>query len=196
MDQLERLSSLMQELHTSCCVGLPAYNLAQLPALAQLTREALELALEQAKTTPDASPQVASGVYLAQDEIPALLCRYASQQMRLQCGSSVLDCMVHPLVRRLYEYDASHETDLAFFLFQYLLSGNNITATANGMHIHRNTAYNWLRLIQQMQDITRIGGYEHFWLLLSCMMTNYLWQNEGAQLPKTPRLHGKLAWLK
>lgn len=193
---IDALSNLMQELHTVCCIGIPMCNFSMISALAHITQDVLQLAMEQASSTPDASPQAAVGVYRVQDEIPTLLCRYASLQMRTSYGDSALESMVHPLVKRLYEYDADHETDLAFFLFQFLLSGNNVTVTADTLHIHRNTAYNWLRIIQQMQDITKISGYEHFWMLLSCIIMNYLWQNEGIQLPKTLRLHGALSWFK
>ena len=56
----------------------------------------------------------------------------------------------HPSVGTLYEYDKNNNTEFAETLYMYLLNERNSGATAEAMHIHRNTLQYRLKLINDI----------------------------------------------
>ena len=192
-DNQHTISEVMQEIDGVCCFGKQIPSYGEAGAAAELTRSAMQLALMQRKFSPDASPQRIERIYRVDDEVPDLLFYYASSQMKNCAGKPMLQQLLHPLVQTLYEYDENNGTDLSYFLFLYLMT-DSISAVASGMHIHRNTAYNWLKQLHQMGLPEQLNGYERFILQLSCMGYQFLWKADPTQSPKTLRNLGEKGW--
>ena len=56
-------------------------------------------------------------------------------------------------ILRLIQEDEENNTDLYHTLKMYLLNGNNVTAAAENLHIHRNTLVYRLKQIKECMEI-------------------------------------------
>lgn len=66
--------------------------------------------------------------------------------VRTIAQSANLRAFIHPMLRRLQEYDQAHSTALLHTLCVYLLQEQNLHATARQLFIHRNTLVYRLQL--------------------------------------------------
>lgn len=66
--------------------------------------------------------------------------------VRTIAQSANLRAFIHPMMRRLQEYDQAHSTALLHTLCVYLLQEQNLHATARQLFIHRNTLVYRLQL--------------------------------------------------
>ena len=70
--------------------------------------------------------------------------------VRTIAQSANLRAFIHPMLRRLQEYDQAHSTALLHTLCVYLLQEQNLHATARQLFIHRNTLADHLNLIKRI----------------------------------------------
>ena len=75
--------------------------------------------------------------------------------------------LLHPGLKRLKQYDASHGTDFYNTLCQYLLCERNVVAAARALFIHRNSMIYRLQRIQQLLDVDLDDVNVRMYLLLS-----------------------------
>lgn len=188
------LSKQMEAYDSFACIGPPTVPASHLRLAASLTEYTLNLSMEQYHIAPTAAPQQAPRVFQFDNELFFILLRLGQTQLKEICGIGDLQCFLHPLVPTLCQYDAEHGTKLLNFLFLYLVTGENLTATASAMYMHRNTAQNWLKLIQKQGEVNLADGYERFRLFLSCLIMNYNWHSQPESLPQL-RIQGYQPWI-
>lgn len=88
-------------------------------------------------------------------------------------GHSDIIYLVSPCIIELYRYDTKHNSDLLTTLFQYLLNGCNVAATAKILYMHRNTVFNKLHKINSIITLPLDNGGTQFKLLMSCFIVTY-----------------------
>lgn len=68
--------------------------------------------------------------------------------------------LCHPALVHLYRYDKKNGTELLKTLETYIKNGCNAIITANELYIHRNTFYQRLRKINELEDI-HLDNYDN-----------------------------------
>jgi DNA-binding PucR family transcriptional regulator len=68
------------------------------------------------------------------------------------------------------------QRELVRSLYHYLLSGRNITVTAENIHVHRNSLIYRLNKLSEMldKDLKDLGPDQTFFYLFSCMIVEHL----------------------
>lgn len=78
---------------------------------------------------------------------------YQDVFVRTIAQSANLRAFIHPMLRRLQEYDQAHSTALLHTLCVYLLQEQNLHATARQLFIHRNTLVYRLQRIRTLLQL-------------------------------------------
>lgn len=65
---------------------------------------------------------------------------------------NILLSMIHPNIRRLWEYDKENDIDYCFTLFTYLSSGKSLTDAAKSLCFHKNTIGYRINQIKEIID--------------------------------------------
>ncbi|MBM4763179.1 helix-turn-helix domain-containing protein [Bacillus sp. B15-48] len=86
----------------------------------------------------------------------------------------ILEGVCHRGYRELQEYDRLYQTNYCQTLYEYFLSGNNISAAADKLYIHRNTMSYRLQKISEMIHIDLTNGEEAFQLFLTIKIQQWL----------------------
>jgi sugar diacid utilization regulator len=80
----------------------------------------------------------------------------------------------HPAVLKLEEYDRKNNTSYLKSLYYYLINNKNQLASAEALHIHRNTLIYRIKKIDLLVDIDWNDGETLFHLLFSFKFLKYL----------------------
>jgi hypothetical protein len=109
-----------------------------------------------------------------------VICSYEDYQAEhvLQTLSLTNDlrCFCHPGVLSLWENGGEMQRDLVNCLYHYFLNGKNISATADAIHIHRNTLIYRLSKAEEILniDIKHPSIKQEFLFIISCLIVQYL----------------------
>ena len=82
------------------------------------------------------------------------------------------DVYCHPKMKYLLEYDKTHDSQLAYSLYMYLLNERNSAAASEAMFVHRNTLSYRLRQIESLVKINYDDPRERQYLILSYEIQN------------------------
>jgi len=87
-----------------------------------------------------------------------------------------LRCFCHPGILSLWESGNESQRDLVHCLYHYFLNGRNISATADAIHIHRNTLIYRLSKVEEVLniDIKRTSPKQAFLFIISCLIVQGL----------------------
>jgi len=87
-----------------------------------------------------------------------------------------LRCFCHPGILALWESGNESQHDLIHCLYHYFLNGKNISATADAIHVHRNTLIYRLSKAEEILniDIKQISPKQAFLFIISCMIVQHL----------------------
>jgi len=108
------------------------------------------------------------------------LCLYEDYQIEhvLQTLSLGTDprCFCHPGILSLWESGSESQRDLVHCLYNYFLNGKNISATADAIHVHRNTLIYRLSKAEEILnvDIKQPSAEQAFLFIISCLIVQYL----------------------
>lgn len=139
-------------------LSLPFGSIENVPYRYQQSREILNLNMELGRQ---------DSLLLAEASMFELLLHEAGIHYQL------ID-YVHPLVRRLLEYDEREQRDLSETLRAYSLSGYNYTKAAELLHTHRNTVIYRMKQIEEILDYEFSGDQFAFHIDLSYRILDYL----------------------
>jgi hypothetical protein len=109
-----------------------------------------------------------------------VICSYEDYQAEhvLQTLSSTDDlrCFCHPGILSLWESGGEAQRDMVNCLYHYFLNGRNISATAEAIHIHRNTLIYRLSKAEEILniDIKRPSIKQEFMFIISCLIVQHL----------------------
>jgi hypothetical protein len=108
------------------------------------------------------------------------VCLYENYQMdhvlqSLSLGDD-LRCFCHPGILSLWESGSELQRDLVHCLYHYFLNGRNISATAQAIHVHRNTLIYRLNKAEEILniDIKKPSVKQDFLLIISCLIVQNL----------------------
>jgi len=108
------------------------------------------------------------------------ICLYEDHQAEhvlstLSLGAS-LRCFCHPGILSLWESGNESQRDLVCCLYHYFLNGRNISATADAIHIHRNTLIYRLAKAEEILniDIKQTTPRQAFLFIISCLIVQGL----------------------
>ena len=87
--------------------------------------------------------------------------------------SANLRAFIHPMLRRLQEYDQAHSTALLHTLCVYLLQEQNLHATARQLFIHRNTLVYRLQRIRALLQLDLDDAAVRNVLRTGCILLEY-----------------------
>jgi hypothetical protein len=87
-----------------------------------------------------------------------------------------LRCFCHPGILSLWESGSESQRDLVRCLYHYFLSGRNISATADAIHIHRNTLIYRLSKAEEILnvDIKQPSPKQAYLFIISCLIVQHL----------------------
>ena len=87
-----------------------------------------------------------------------------------------LRCFCHPGILSLWETGNESQRDLVQCLYHYFLNGRNISATAEAIHIHRNTLIYRLSKAEEALniDIKQTTPKQAFLFIISCLIVQGL----------------------
>jgi hypothetical protein len=108
------------------------------------------------------------------------ICLYEDYQADhvLQTLSNGADprCFCHPGILSLWESGNESQRDLVHCLYHYFLNGKNISATADAIHIHRNTLIYRLSKAEEILniDIKQSSEEQAFLFITSCLIVRHL----------------------
>jgi hypothetical protein len=87
-----------------------------------------------------------------------------------------LRCFCHPGILSLWESGNESQRDLVHCLYHYFLNGRNISATADAIHIHRNTLIYRLDKAEEVLniDIKQTTPKQAFLFIVSCLIVKGL----------------------
>lgn len=105
------------------------------------------------------------GIYRLEDFALQYLLSLITQQTPKQC-------LTHPALLRLKQYDSEKENGLYKTLYQYLLNERSVTQCARAMHMHKNSLIYRLQRIQEMIDVDLDDPMARNYLLLCYLMNN------------------------
>lgn len=99
--------------------------------------------------------------------------RYGFDYMMDRIASkNVPHALVHPALRKLYQYDQAKGGDLYESLYYYLLYEQSIQKGADAVHVHRNTYLYRIQRIRELTGIDTDDPKERAYLLFSYMLEN------------------------
>jgi hypothetical protein len=108
------------------------------------------------------------------------LCFYEDYQtdhvlQTLSLGAD-LRCFCHPGILSLWESGNELQRELVRCLYHYFSNGRNVSATADAMHIHRNTLIYRLSKAEEILniDIRQPSVKQEFLFLISCLIVQHL----------------------
>lgn len=139
-------------------LSLPFHSLENITYRYQQSREILQLNIDLGRQ---------DSFLLAEASMFELLLHEAGARYQL------MD-YVHPLVRRLLEYDQREGRDLSETLRAYSLSGYSYTKAAELLHTHRNTVIYRIRQIEEILHHEFQGDQFEFHIDLSYRILDYL----------------------
>jgi hypothetical protein len=87
-----------------------------------------------------------------------------------------LRCFCHPGILSLWESGDEAQQELIRCLYHYFLNGRNISATADAVHVHRNTLIYRLGKAEEILniDIKQSGPEQALLYLISCLIVQHL----------------------
>jgi len=90
--------------------------------------------------------------------------------------SEDLRCFCHPGILSLWESGNEAQRNIVHCLYQYFSNGKNISATADAVHIHRNTLIYRLDKAAEILniDIKQLSVKQDFLFIISCLIVMYL----------------------
>jgi hypothetical protein len=85
-------------------------------------------------------------------------------------------CFCHPGILSLWESGSESQRELVHCLYHYFLNGKNISATADAIHVHRNTLIYRLGKAAEILnvDIKHPSVKQEFLFIISCMIVQHL----------------------
>ncbi|MDR2730518.1 MAG: helix-turn-helix domain-containing protein [Treponema sp.] len=85
-------------------------------------------------------------------------------------------CFCHPGILSLWESGIESQRELVHCLYHYFLNGRNISATADAIHVHRNTLIYRLGKAEEIMnvDIKHPSVKQEFLFIISCMIVQHL----------------------
>ena len=98
---------------------------------------------------------------------------YQDVFVRTIAQSANLRAFIHPMLRRLPEYDQAHSTALLHTLCVYLLQEQNLHATARQLFIHRNTLVYRLQRIRTLLQLDLDDAAMRNVLRTGCILLEY-----------------------
>lgn len=98
---------------------------------------------------------------------------YQDVFVRTIAQSANLRAFIHPMLRRLQEYDQAHSTALLHTLCVYLLQEQNLHATARQIFIHRNTLVYRLQRIRTLLQLDLDDAAVRNVLRTGCILLEY-----------------------
>ena len=98
---------------------------------------------------------------------------YQDVFVRTIAQSANLRAFIHPMLRRLQEYDQTHSTALLHTLCVYLLQEQNLHATARQLFIHRNTLVYRLQRIRTLLQLDLDDAAVRNVLRTGCILLEY-----------------------
>lgn len=98
---------------------------------------------------------------------------YQDVFVRTIAQSANLRAFIHPMLRRLQEYDQAHSTALLHTLCVYLLQEQNLHATARQLFIHRNTLVYRLQRIRTLLQLDLNDAAVRNVLRTGCILLEY-----------------------
>ena len=98
---------------------------------------------------------------------------YQDVFVRTIAQSANLRAFIHPMLRRLQEYDQAHSTALLHTLCVYLLQEQNLHATARQLFIHRNTLVYRLQRIRTLLQLDLDDAAVRNVLRTGCILLEY-----------------------
>lgn len=98
---------------------------------------------------------------------------YQDVFVRTIAQSANLRAFIHPMLRRLQEYDQAHSTALLHTLCVYLLQEQNLHATARQLFIHRNTLVYRLQRIRALLQLDLDDAAVRNVLRTGCILLEY-----------------------
>ena len=93
--------------------------------------------------------------------------------VRTIAQSANLRAFIHPMLRRLQEYDQAHSTALLHTLCVYLLQEQNLHATARQLFIHRNPLVYRLQRIRTLLQLDLDDAAVRNVLRTGCILLEY-----------------------
>ena len=101
---------------------------------------------------------------------------YEEHVMRSLENTAELKCFCHPGILSLWESGDEVQREMIRCLYHYFLNGRNISATADAVHVHRNTLLYRLGKVEEMLniEIKQPAQEQAFYYLFSCMITQHL----------------------
>lgn len=101
------------------------------------------------------------------------------QSMHLVMDNQPVETMLHPMIRRLIQYDREYHTDYLETFKIYLNNRCNVTETAKQLHMHRNTLLHRVKRIEELLNCTFEDWQLRRMLLLSF---DYLYLNDNRDI--------------
>lgn len=97
------------------------------------------------------------------------------QSMHLVMDNQPVETMLHPMIRRLIQYDREYHTDYLETFKIYLNNRCNVTDTAKQLHMHRNTLLHRIKRIEEL-----LGSTFEDWQLRRVLLLSfdYLYLND------------------
>lgn len=95
---------------------------------------------------------------------------YMDHLSNVFCKTESLHAFLHPALKKLLDYDASHHTNYADTLYHYLICERNMSLAAKALHIHRNTLVYHLKKIDSVISFSYDEHRERQHMILSYEM--------------------------
>jgi len=112
--------------------------------------------------------------------LSSVICLYEDYQedhvlQTLSLGSDPR-CFCHPGILSLWESGGESQRDMVYCLYHYFLNGRNLSATADAIHVHRNTLIYRLGKAEEILniDIKQPSMKQAFLLIISCLIVQRL----------------------
>lgn len=95
------------------------------------------------------------------------------QMVKMAAGINKEQCLTHPALERLKQYDAEKHGELYETLYQYLLHERSILHASEAMHIHRNSFLYRIQRIEKILGMKFDDPQVRSYLLMSFMIEKY-----------------------
>ena len=162
----EQLIRVLEKYGGHMGIGNGTRDLSALPLLYTLISHTVRLAMQiQVGQESRIHTLERLGMYLIID--------MAARGFRAFTNSDGLMYLSHPAITYLTRYDEENDNNLRFTLYFYLLSDKSIAATAQRLHMHRNTVMYKLKKISELCNLDLDDPYLCERLLFSCQLARY-----------------------
>lgn len=155
---VERVRAYLEKTHLHGVLSQPFGDIGNMSYRYNQGKEILNLNMDLGRQ---------DALLLAEESVFELLFHEASVRYQL------MD-YVHPLVRRLLEYDRREDRDLSDTLRAYSMAGYNYTKAAELLHTHRNTVIYRIKQIEEILDHEFGDDQFAFHIDLSYRILDYL----------------------